>query len=175
MPRLSWKGAISFGLVTISVNLYSATYEIHGVAHHVVRHLIDPSIGDFMTMLSGAQDSGSECRHRAARISGRDRNTARGLVAARTEVKSPAMASCDRSLFVEATSADPRRFRVSPGSTKGVSGSPLTCPSIYSYDRLRRPRQAESKNTFRQLFADQINWKPSQVVCSPKFRSPRGA
>jgi len=70
MPRLSWKGAISFGLVTISVNLYSATYEIHGVAHHVVRHLIDPSIGDFMTVLSGAQDSGSECCHRAACISG---------------------------------------------------------------------------------------------------------
>jgi hypothetical protein len=67
------------------------------------------SFSDFMTVLCVAQDSKPECRHRAARVLAvvapplGHRRDAHGA-------KYPAIAICDRTVFVEAASADRRQF-----------------------------------------------------------------
>jgi len=68
------------------------------------------SIRDFMTVVSVAQDSRSECRHRAALIPAGGRDTTRGHRCDAHGVKSAALAIFDRSLFVATATADRRRF-----------------------------------------------------------------
>jgi hypothetical protein len=63
-----------------------------------------------MTVVSVAQDSRSECRHRAALTTAGGRDTTRGHRRDPHGVKSAALAIFDRSLFVETATADRRRF-----------------------------------------------------------------